>query len=126
MNFKRTQRPIANPIRSSYVYHPNVVLWPTACCHDKQKLKRLKQKLRNARGLVDARSSGNLRVFFYAGGSTMNIEKLLQDRALVFDGATGTNLQTQNLTPDDFGGEHLAGCNEYLVRSKPSAVDYWT
>jgi 5-methyltetrahydrofolate--homocysteine methyltransferase len=53
----------------------------------------------------------------------MEIEKLLRERALVFDGATGTNLQTQNLTPDDFGGEHLAGCNEYLVRSKPSAVE---
>ena len=24
---------------------------------------------------------------------------------------------------DDFGGEHLAGCNEYLIRSKPSAVE---
>jgi 5-methyltetrahydrofolate--homocysteine methyltransferase len=52
----------------------------------------------------------------------MDINKLTRDRVLVFDGATGTNLQTQNLTPDDFGGEHLAGCNEYLIRSKPSAV----
>lgn len=53
----------------------------------------------------------------------MDFEKLIRERALVFDGATGTNLQTQNLTPDDFGGEALAGCNEYLVRSKPSAVE---
>lgn len=53
----------------------------------------------------------------------MDIEKLTRERPLVFDGATGTNLQTQNLTPDDFGGEHLAGCNEYLIRSKPSAVE---
>ena len=48
---------------------------------------------------------------------------LLNERVLVFDGATGTNLQTQNLTYDDFGGENLAGCNEYLIRSKPSAVE---
>ncbi|HEX5315768.1 MAG TPA: homocysteine S-methyltransferase family protein [Candidatus Kapabacteria bacterium] len=53
----------------------------------------------------------------------MDIENLTRERPLVFDGATGTNLQTQNLTPDDFGGEHLAGCNEYLIRSKPSAVE---
>jgi len=48
---------------------------------------------------------------------------LLKDRVLVFDGATGTNLQAQNLTADDFGGEQYNGCNEYLVVSKPSAVE---
>ncbi len=47
----------------------------------------------------------------------------LRDKVLVFDGATGTHLQGQNLTADDFGGEALAGCNEYLVVSKPSAVE---
>jgi 5-methyltetrahydrofolate--homocysteine methyltransferase len=47
----------------------------------------------------------------------------LQRRVLVFDGATGTNLQTQNLTAEDFGGPDLEGCNEYLVLSKPSAVE---
>ncbi len=47
----------------------------------------------------------------------------LRERPLVFDGATGTHLQGQHLTADDFGGEHLLGCNEYLVRSKPGAVE---
>ncbi|MFM7773977.1 MAG: homocysteine S-methyltransferase family protein, partial [Candidatus Kapaibacterium sp.] len=47
----------------------------------------------------------------------------LASRALLFDGATGTNLQTQNLTAEDFGGKHLEGCNEYLCISKPSAVE---
>ncbi|MFA6235116.1 MAG: homocysteine S-methyltransferase family protein [Bacteroidota bacterium] len=47
----------------------------------------------------------------------------LRRRVLVFDGATGTNLQTQNLTAGDFGGEELEGCNEYLVLSKPEAVE---
>lgn len=41
---------------------------------------------------------------------------------LVFDGAMGTNLQTQNLTADDFGGKEYEGCNEYLVYTKPEAV----
>ncbi len=47
---------------------------------------------------------------------------VLKEKVIVFDGATGTHLQGQDLTADDFGGEHLAGCNEYLVVSKPSAV----
>ena len=45
----------------------------------------------------------------------------LKDRIVVFDGAMGTNIQVQNLTPDDFGG--LDGCNEYLVQTKPEAVE---
>jgi 5-methyltetrahydrofolate--homocysteine methyltransferase len=48
---------------------------------------------------------------------------ILHEKILVFDGATGTHLQGQNLSADDFGGEKLAGCNEYLVVSKPSAVE---
>ncbi|ACB49429.1 5-methyltetrahydrofolate--homocysteine methyltransferase [Crocosphaera subtropica ATCC 51142] len=42
---------------------------------------------------------------------------------LVFDGATGTSLQSQNLTADDFGGPEYEGCNEYLVHTKPEAVE---
>ncbi|MBD2385693.1 methionine synthase [Cylindrospermum sp. FACHB-282] len=41
---------------------------------------------------------------------------------IVFDGAMGTNLQTQNLTADDFGGPQYEGCNEYLIHTKPEAV----
>lgn len=41
---------------------------------------------------------------------------------LVFDGAMGTNLQTQNLTAKDFGGAQYEGCNEYLVHTNPEAV----
>ncbi|MFM9046718.1 MAG: homocysteine S-methyltransferase family protein [Cyanobium sp.] len=41
---------------------------------------------------------------------------------LVFDGATGTSLQLLNLTAEDFGGPALEGCNEYLVFSRPDAV----
>ena len=45
----------------------------------------------------------------------------LKNRIVVFDGAMGTNIQVQNLTPDDFGG--LDGCNEYLVETKPEAIE---
>ena len=48
---------------------------------------------------------------------------ILKEKIIVFDGATGTHFQEQNLTPDDFGGEQFAGCNEYLVVTKPSAVE---
>ena len=50
-----------------------------------------------------------------------NFLKALKQRIVVFDGAMGTNIQVQNLTPDDFGG--LDGCNEYLVITKPEAIE---
>ncbi len=48
---------------------------------------------------------------------------ILKEKIVVLDGAMGTHLQGQQLTPDDFGGEHLNGCNEHLVVSRPSAVE---
>jgi 5-methyltetrahydrofolate--homocysteine methyltransferase len=47
----------------------------------------------------------------------------LKERVLVFDGAMGTNLQNQKITPEQFGGQHLAGCNDNLVLSYPQAVE---
>jgi 5-methyltetrahydrofolate--homocysteine methyltransferase len=41
---------------------------------------------------------------------------------IVFDGAMGTNIQSQNLTAEDFGGAAYEGCNEYLVHTKPEAI----
>jgi 5-methyltetrahydrofolate--homocysteine methyltransferase len=41
---------------------------------------------------------------------------------IVFDGAMGTNIQSQNLTAEDFGGLEYEGCNEYLVHTKPEAI----
>jgi methionine synthase (B12-dependent) (EC 2.1.1.13) len=49
--------------------------------------------------------------------------EILKDRILVFDGATGTNLQLQNLTVEDFGGESFVGCNEYLNITRPDAPE---
>ncbi|HWE54742.1 MAG TPA: methionine synthase, partial [Acidimicrobiales bacterium] len=45
-----------------------------------------------------------------------------RERVVVFDGATGTNLQLRNLGPDDFGGPALEGCNEVLVDTRPDVV----
>jgi len=46
----------------------------------------------------------------------------VRERVVIFDGATGTNLQLRGLNPDDFGGPALEGCNEALVRSRPDVV----
>ncbi|MGK7908337.1 MAG: methionine synthase [Synechococcus sp.] len=54
---------------------------------------------------------------------TQSFLERLQNHVLVFDGATGTSLQAQELTAEDFGGPELEGCNEYLVFSKPEAVE---
>jgi 5-methyltetrahydrofolate--homocysteine methyltransferase len=48
---------------------------------------------------------------------------ILKEKIIVFDGAQGTHIQGQGLTADDFGGEQYNGCNEYLIISKPSAVE---
>jgi 5-methyltetrahydrofolate--homocysteine methyltransferase len=41
---------------------------------------------------------------------------------VVFDGATGTNLQRLGLGADDFGGTELEGCNEILNLTRPDVV----
>ena len=47
----------------------------------------------------------------------------LSKKVLIFDGATGTSIQNQNLTAEHFGGEKYVGCNDYLVLTYPSAVE---
>jgi 5-methyltetrahydrofolate--homocysteine methyltransferase len=47
---------------------------------------------------------------------------LVRERVVIFDGATGTNLQLRGLGPDDFGGPALEGCNEALVVYRPDVV----
>src|SRR6266513_5426876 len=45
-----------------------------------------------------------------------------RERVVVYDGATGTNLQARDLSADDFGGPALEGCNEVLVDTRPDVV----
>ena len=49
--------------------------------------------------------------------------RAVEERVVIYDGATGTNFQLQDLHADDFGGAALEGCNEMLVISKPDAVE---
>ncbi|HET7720487.1 MAG TPA: homocysteine S-methyltransferase family protein, partial [Acidimicrobiales bacterium] len=46
----------------------------------------------------------------------------VDDRVVVFDGATGTWLQTQDLHADDYGGEQYEGCPELLAVTRPDVV----
>jgi len=46
----------------------------------------------------------------------------LARRILVLDGATGTYLQSQDLYPDQFGGNQYEGCNEHLALTAPEVV----
>jgi 5-methyltetrahydrofolate--homocysteine methyltransferase len=46
----------------------------------------------------------------------------LRERVLVYDGAMGTNLQLLGLSPEDFGGAELEGCNEILIESRPDLI----
>lgn len=47
----------------------------------------------------------------------------LAQRVLIYDGATGTNIQRYKLTAQDYGGQATEGCNEYLVLTKPSVIE---
>jgi len=46
----------------------------------------------------------------------------LGERVLVYDGAMGTNIQRYHLTPEDFGGKALEGCNDHLVLTRPDVI----
>jgi 5-methyltetrahydrofolate--homocysteine methyltransferase len=53
---------------------------------------------------------------------TAALVEALDERLLVLDGATGTGLQAAELTPEDFGGAELDGCNENLNLLRPDVV----
>ncbi|TVX93088.1 methionine synthase [Paenibacillus agilis] len=46
----------------------------------------------------------------------------MQERILILDGAMGTMIQQADLIAEDFGGEHLDGCNEILVVTRPDVI----
>ncbi len=50
------------------------------------------------------------------------LKQRLKTHVLVLDGATGTALQNEKLTAQDFGGESLEGCNEALVLYRPDII----
>lgn len=48
---------------------------------------------------------------------------LLKEKVVVFDGAMGSNLQSQNLTIEDWGGANFENCSENLLYTKPEAIE---
>ncbi len=47
---------------------------------------------------------------------------LVAQRVVVYDGATGTWLQTQDLSLDDYGGEANEGCTDILGVTRPDVI----
>ncbi|RMF53257.1 MAG: methionine synthase [Chloroflexota bacterium] len=47
----------------------------------------------------------------------------IRDHVLIYDGAMGTSIQRYKLSAQDFGGEHLNGCNDYLVITRPDVIE---
>src|SRR5438445_2119349 len=47
----------------------------------------------------------------------------LAERVIIYDGAMGTNIQSYQLSAEDYGGQATEGCNEYLVLTKPSVIE---
>ena len=51
-----------------------------------------------------------------------NFLNLLKEKVVVFDGAMGSNLQSQNLSIEDWGGANFENCSENLLYTKPDAI----
>jgi 5-methyltetrahydrofolate--homocysteine methyltransferase len=45
-----------------------------------------------------------------------------RERVVIFDGATGTNIQLLGLGAEEFGGAEFEGCNEILVATRPDVI----
>lgn len=52
-----------------------------------------------------------------------NFLDLLKEKIVVFDGAMGSNLQSQNLTIEDWGGANFENCSENLLYTRPDAIE---
>ena len=49
--------------------------------------------------------------------------ELIERRAVVFDGAMGTQIQALDLTAADFGGDRQLGNNDHLSVTRPDAIE---
>ncbi len=52
----------------------------------------------------------------------MKFLDLLKEKVVVFDGAMGSNLQSQNLSIEDWGGANFENCSENLLYTRPDAI----
>jgi 5-methyltetrahydrofolate--homocysteine methyltransferase len=48
--------------------------------------------------------------------------ELMREKVIVFDGAMGSNLQSLNLSIDDWGGPQFENCSENLLYTRPDAI----
>ncbi|MBK7934665.1 MAG: methionine synthase [Acidobacteria bacterium] len=48
---------------------------------------------------------------------------LLKEKIIIFDGAMGSNLQSLDLTIDDWGGPDFENCSENLLYTRPDAIE---
>ncbi|MBA2482007.1 MAG: homocysteine S-methyltransferase family protein, partial [Planctomycetes bacterium] len=46
----------------------------------------------------------------------------MRERVLIYDGGTGTELFKYNLTAEDYGGEEINGCVEWLLKTRPEIM----
>src|SRR5690606_36575549 len=51
-----------------------------------------------------------------------SLQEQMRRKILILDGAMGTMIQQAGLTAEDFGGEHLDGCNELLNITRPDII----
>ncbi|MCZ6737469.1 MAG: homocysteine S-methyltransferase family protein, partial [Actinobacteria bacterium] len=56
------------------------------------------------------------------GQLVMSYLDAIASGVVIFDGATGTNLQTLGLTDDDFGGPEFDGCLDILTLRRPDVI----
>src|SRR5690606_22380991 len=78
------------------------------------------------RGAVHHPRTGRAAGVFLVRGRGMSGHRYLQElarRVLIYDGAMGTSIQGLGLTAADFGGASLEGCNDYLVVTRPDAIE---
>lgn len=52
-----------------------------------------------------------------------NFLDILKERIVIFDGAMGSNLQSLDLTIDDWGGPAFENCSENLLYTRPDAIE---
>ena len=52
-----------------------------------------------------------------------NFLDLLKEKIVIFDGAMGTFLQSQNLTFEDWGGANFENCSENLLYTRPDLIE---
>src|SRR5687767_7192553 len=85
-------------------------------------MRRRRERARRAR-VPPSLTQASLAPFAGSLGVTMgSYLDAVRERVVIYDGATGTNLQRADLTADDFGGPALEGCNEILVDTRPDVI----